>query len=222
MADYQVKVIAIKTITHNVHSFTVEKPEGFSFNPGEATDLSLLKENWKDEKRPFTFTSIPENPVLEFTIKSYMDHDGVTNQLTLAKPGDIFEISDAWGAIAYKGEGVFLAGGAGVTPFIAILRALYADGKVGNNRLFFSNKTTADIILKEEFEKMLGYNFFNIISSERAADYAHGRITKDFLQKHIEDFSQPFYVCGPDAFTASVLDALQELGAKPDALVFEK
>lgn len=222
MADYQVKVIEVKNVTHNVHSFTVEKPEGFSFNPGQATDLSILKDNWKDEKRPFTFTSIPENPALEFTIKSYTDHDGVTNQLTQVKPGDIFEISDAWGAIEYKGEGVFLAGGAGVTPFISIFRALYLEGKIGSNRLFFSNKTTADIILKDEFEEMLGYNFFNIISSEQVDGYAHGRITKDFLQKHIEDFSQPFYVCGPDAFTASILEALQELGAKPDTLVFEK
>lgn len=222
MADYQVKVIEVKNVTHNVHSFTVEKPEGFSFNPGQATDLSILKDNWKDEKRPFTFTSIPENPSLEFTIKSYTDHDGVTNQLTQVKPGDIFEISDAWGAIEYKGEGVFLAGGAGVTPFISIFRALYLAGKIGSSRLFFSNKTTADIILKEEFEEMLGYNFFNIISSEQVDGYAHGRITKDFLQKHIEDFSQPFYVCGPDAFTASILEALQELGAKPDTLVFEK
>jgi ferredoxin-NADP reductase len=115
-----------------------------------------------------------------------------------------------------------LAGGAGVTPFISILRALHAQGKIGRNRLFFSNKTTADIILKEEFENMLGYNFFNILSSEQAVGYAHGRITKDFLQKHIEDFSQPFYVCGPDAFTASILEALQELGAKPETLVFEK
>ena len=222
MADYQVKVIRIKNVTHNVHSFMVEKPEGFNFNPGQATDLSILKENWKDEKRPFTFTSIPENPTLEFTIKSYTDHDGVTNQLTQIKPGDIFEISDAWGAIEYKGEGIFLAGGAGVTPFISIFRALYLAGKIGNNRLFFSNKTTADIILKGEFENMLGYNFFNILSSEQTEGYAHGRITKDFLKKHIEDFSQPFYVCGPDAFTASILEALQELGAKPDTLVFEK
>ncbi|WP_254412193.1 FAD-binding oxidoreductase [Dyadobacter diqingensis] len=222
MADYQVKVIEVKNVTHNVHSFTVEKPEGFSFNPGQATDLSILKDNWKDEKRPFTFTSIPENPTLEFTIKSYTDHDGVTNQLTQVKPGDIFEISDAWGAIEYKGEGVFLAGGAGITPFISIFRALYLAGKIGSNRLFFSNKTTADIILKEEFEEMLGYNFFNIISSEQVDGYAHGRITRDFLQKHIEDFSQPFYVCGPDSFTTSILEALQELGAKPDTLVFEK
>jgi predicted ferric reductase len=35
-----------------------------------------------------------------------------------------------FGAIEYKGEGVFIAGGAGVTPFIAILRQLQADDKL--------------------------------------------------------------------------------------------
>jgi predicted ferric reductase len=38
------------------------------------------------------------------------------------KHGDELIIRDVWGAIEYKGEGVFIAGGAGVTPFIAILR----------------------------------------------------------------------------------------------------
>jgi ferredoxin-NADP reductase len=165
---------------------------------------------------------LPNSETLEFTIKSYTDHDGVTNQLTKIKEGDFFEISDAWGAIEYKGEGVFLAGGAGVTPFIAIMRDLYSQNKIGNNKLFFSNKTTKDIILKDEFEKMLGKNFINIISEENAEGFYHGKIDKDFLQKNIRDFKQPFYVCGPDAFTESILNALKELGAHPDALVFEK
>ncbi|MEO6684313.1 MAG: FAD-binding oxidoreductase [Dyadobacter sp.] len=222
MADYQVKVIAVKDVTHNVHAFTIEKPEGFIYASGQATDLSILKENWKAEKRPFTFTSLPESETLEFTIKSYTDHDGVTNQLTQIKPGDNFEISDAWGAIAYQGEGVFLAGGAGITPFIAIFRDLHAQNKVGSNRLFFSNKTVSDIILKDEFEEILGEQFFNLISSEQAEGFYHGRIDKKFLQTHISDFSQPFYVCGPDAFTSSILSALEELGAKAESLVFEK
>ncbi|WP_159476387.1 FAD-binding oxidoreductase [Dyadobacter sp. 3J3] len=222
MADYQVKVLAVKDVTHNVHAFTIEKPAGFTYAPGEATDLSILKENWKAEKRPFTFTSLPESETLEFTIKSYTDHDGVTNQLTQIKPGDNFEISDAWGAISYQGEGVFLAGGAGITPFIAIFRHLYSQNKVGSNRLFFSNKTVSDIILKEEFEEILGEQFFNLISSEQAEGFYQGRIDKKFLQTHIRDFSQPFYVCGPDAFTSSILSALEELGAKAESLVFEK
>jgi len=99
---------------------------------------------------------------------------------------------------------------------------LYAKGLVGANQLFFSNRTTADIILKEELEQMLGKHLFNLISGENAEGYYRGRIDKDFLQKHIAHFDQPFYVCGPDAFTESILQALEELGAKADALVFEK
>lgn len=222
MADYIVKVLEVKNVTHNVHSFNIEKPEGFTYVPGQATDLSIMKPGWETEKRPFTFTSLPESDFLQFTIKSYADRGGVTNQLLYIKPGDHFEISDAWGAIEYKGEGVFLAGGAGITPFIAILRNLYAQNKVGNNKLFFSNKTTDDIILKQEFEQILGDHFFNLISAENTNDFYHGRIDKAFLEKHINDFSQHFYVCGPDAFIESVLNALQALGAHAETLVFEK
>ena len=65
-------------------------------------------------------------------------------------------------------------------------------------------------------------SLINIISEENVTGFYHGRIDKDFLQKHIENFKQPFYVCGPDAFTTSILNALKELGAHPDSLVFEK
>jgi ferredoxin-NADP reductase len=222
MSNYPVKLLKVEQVTHNVHSFTVEKPEGFVYTPGQATDFSILKDGWEKEKRPFTFTSLPDEGILQFTIKSYTDHKGVTNELLQAKPGDLFEISDGWGTIEYKGEGVFIAGGAGVTPFIAILKHLHATGKVGNNKLFFSNKTVGDIILKETFEEILVANFINIISGEETDQYYHGRIDKAFLQQHLTNFSQPFYVCGPDAFTKDILDALKELGAEPDALVFEK
>ena len=222
MENFPVKILSVKIVTHNVHSFKIEKPKGYTYHPGQATDVSILKPGWEKEKRPFTFTSLPGDDHLEFTIKSYTDHAGVTNQLTKIKIGDMFEISEAWGAIEYKSEGVFIAGGAGVTPFIAIFRYLHANGKVGNNKLYFSNKTMDDIILKDEFERILGKNFINIITAEKTAAYHDNKINKAYLQKNISDFSQPFYVCGPDAFMEDILKALKELGAEPDALVFEK
>jgi len=222
MENFHLKILAVKQVTHNVRSYKLEKPPGYAYTPGQATELSILKEGWKKEKRPFTFTSLPDSDHLEFTIKSYTDHDGVTNQLLKIEPGDIFEIGDAWGAIEYKGEGVFIAGGAGVTPFIAIFRYLHSKNQVGGNKLFFSNKTTGDIILKEEFENILGDNFINIITQERTEDFYHGKIDKAYLQQNIQNFNQHFYVCGPDAFTASILNALKELGADADTLVFEK
>jgi ferredoxin-NADP reductase len=222
MSTYIVHINEIISRTHNVRSYRVDKPKGFVFTPGQATDLSLQKPGWEHEKRPFTFTGLPEDDHLEFTIKSYNDHDGVTHQLGLIKKGDAFEISDAWGAIAYNGEGIFIAGGAGVTPFISIFRYLKRQNSIGNNKLIFSNKTENDIILQDEFEKMLGKNFFNVITDQPGTKYYHGRIDKGFIQKNINNFSQHFYVCGPDPFNASVLQSLQELGAHPESLVFEK
>ena len=220
--SYTVELLEIINRTHNVNSYRVEKPKGFEFTPGQATDFSILKTGFENEKRPFTFTGLPSDDHLEFTIKSYDDHDGVTHQLRSAKKGDKFEISDPWGAISYKGEGVFIAGGAGVTPFIAIFRSLKQQNKIANNKLFFSNKTDKDIILYEEFSEMLGKNFINIITQQPDTKHLKQKIDKDFLKNNITDFKQQFYVCGPDAFNTAILKNLEELGAHPDALVFEK
>ena len=222
MSDYQVTIREIIQRTHNVNTYRVSKPAGFIFEPGQATDLSLNKTGWQAEKRPFTFTCLPEDDYLEFTIKSYDDHDGVTHQLRTVAPGDGFLISDAWGAIHYAGEGIFIAGGAGVTPFISILRHLKKNNRIGQNQLYFSNRTDKDIILKDEFEQILGKQFFNIITQQSDTKYYTGKIDQDFLKSHISDFKQHFYVCGPDPFNEAIISHLKTLGANPESLVFEK
>jgi ferredoxin-NADP reductase len=221
-ATHIVKVLEIIPRTHNVKTFRVSKPPNFSFTPGQATDLSLKKEGWEDNKHPFTFTSLPDDDQLEFTIKIYNNPNGLTHQLDSVGEGDEFKISDAWGAIEYKGEGVFIAGGAGVTPFISIFRYLKKRNEIGNNQLIFSNKTEEDIILKDEFENVLGKNFINVITSQSTTKYYNKRIDKNFLQGKVKDFNLHFYVCGPDEFTKNILEALEQLGANADALIFEK
>src|SRR4051812_33182701 len=83
-----VKILSIKNVTHNVKAFRLSKPAGFRFAPGQATDLSINKPGWEQEVRPFTFTSLNEWDHLEFTIKIYSDHSGVTNELNKLVPGD--------------------------------------------------------------------------------------------------------------------------------------
>jgi ferredoxin-NADP reductase len=219
---HTVKIISIESVTHNVKRFTLEKPKDYSFNPGQATEVSINTPELKEERRPFTFTCLPEDDHLEFTIKIYTDHDGVTNALGKLNAGDELIVRDVWGAIEYKGEGIFIAGGAGVTPFIAIFRHLHKEGKVSSNKLIFSNKTSKDIILKDEFETILGDNFINILSEEKETNYEHGRIDEDYLKKKIDNFKQHFYICGPDAFVKDISDALGKLGADVDRVVFEK
>lgn len=208
-----VKILSVESEARNVKRFRVEKPSGYSFVPGQATEVTINKPGWLDKRNPFTFTSLNAWDFLEFTIKIYDEHKEVTHQLGLLTPGDELILHDVWGAIQYKGEGTFIAGGAGVTPFIAIFRQLYQDGMIGANKLFCSNKTEADVILKDEFAKILGENFINTTTEEHAEGYGYGRIDEAYLTDKIDDFNQEFYVCGPDQMIDAVQQALKNLGA---------
>lgn len=217
-----VKILSAKYVTHNVRQFRLEKPSGYSFIPGQATELSINTDGWQDEKRPFTFTCLNTDDYLEFTIKTYTDHDGVTNQLGKLNVGDEVIIRDVWGAIEYKGPGYFIAGGAGITPFIAILRQLNNDGAIGDNKLFFSNRTDKDIILADELKSMLGENAHFSITNQKDSMYDQRRINADFLKAEVKDFSKHFYVCGPDAMVEEISSLLSNLGADTESVVFER
>jgi len=220
--SHRVKILNTLSLTHDVKRITTKKPEGYSFSAGQATEVAIDKEGYREEKRPFTFTSLPSDDTLQFTIKTYHDHHGVTHEIDSLVEGDEFIIDDAWGAIQYKGIGAFIAGGAGITPFIAILKELKARGSLKGHNLFFSNKTAKDVIMQSEFEEMLGNSFISTLTQEDVEGHKKGRIDEDFLKKHIIDFSQHFYVCGPDKMVEDVTNILKALGAQTDTLVFEK
>ena len=222
MAEHLVKVLESYFITHDVKRFKVERPEGYDFIPGQATDVSINRPEWENELRPFTFTGMQEWKHLEFTIKIYTHHNGVTNELGKINSGAELILHDVFGAIQYKGPGVFIAGGAGITPFIAILRDLNQRKKLKGVHLIFSNKTSRDVIMENEFKEMLKDNFINVLTREHAIGYLGRRIDRDFLVEKIGDFSQHFYVCGPDDFVKDINKLLLDLGVKSDTLVFEQ
>ncbi len=221
MGQQITKIVSVDQITHDVLRFRTEKPANFKFEPGQASRISISKEGWEKKKRSFTFTSLPEEDYLEFVIKTYPSHEGVTNELLTLKAGDELILHEVWGAIAYKGEGVFIAGGAGVTPFISILRHLQGKKELGNNKLLFANKTVADIIHNDEFKDMLGQNFINILSREEVEGFEYGRITEEFLKKHgINDYKY-VYLCGPKAMMENIEEQLLKLNIKEDAIIKE-
>jgi len=164
-----VKILDIADVTHNVRRYTLEKPAGYSFEPGQS-------------------------PV----------------------------VRDVWGTITYKGPGVFIAGGAGVTPFIAILRDLHHRRKLDGHTLIVSNRTEADIIVREEFEAMRGLNVIWTVTDDPQSKLLHDRIDAKFLKAHVKDFAQNFYLCGPDDMVKALRGTLKELGANVENVTWEK
>jgi propane monooxygenase reductase component len=218
----RVQILKTEMVTHNVRHYRVEKPKNFHFGPGQATEVSIDKLDWADKKRPFTFTSLRDEPDLEFTIKSYRDHPGVTNALWGCEAGDYLLLREVFGTIQYRGPGTFVAGGAGVTPFIAILRHLNAKGGLAGNRLIVSNRTERDIILRDEFEAMAGLETLWTVTNDPKSALLQERVDREFLRKRVKDFSGRFYLCGPDAMVTDLRSTLEGLGADVAALTWEK
>ncbi|APE42114.1 flavodoxin reductase [Sulfitobacter alexandrii] len=212
----------LKPVTHDTHHYTFSRPEGLSFEPGQAAELAIDRDEWRDEGRPFTFVSQPEDDDIEFVIKSYPDHDGVTEKLAQLKPGAELTLDGPFGAITDHGPGTFIAAGAGITPFISILRKHRREGTMDGCTLLFANKTEADIILRGEWEAMKGLRAEFILSDEKVDGLHHGKIDKSILEELVTDFDQTFYLCGPQEFVDDVRDALKDLGAKESSIVTEE
>ncbi|MHC9234727.1 FAD-binding oxidoreductase [Pseudooceanicola sp. 502str34] len=214
----------IEPVTPDTHRLRFRRPDGFDFTPGQAVDMALDKDGWREEKRPFTFVSLPDETCLDFVIKSYPEHDGVTEQIGKMEPGDKVIISAPWGAIHDEGPGWFIAGGAGITPFLAVLRRrLEIHGTLAGCTLIFSNSTEADIILRRELEAMEGLETIFTVTDE--ANPSEGvlteKIDRDFLGTRISPDIGHYYVCGPEPMIEDVTEALKGLGVAEDRIVVE-
>lgn len=221
MSEHVVKILEANFITHDVKRFLIEKPKGYTFAPGQGTDVSINKPEWTDKLRPFTFTGINKWEHLELMVKIYPKSNGVTKEMGRLNAGDEIILHEVFGAIQYKGPGVFIAAGSGITPFLAILRELAKNKQIGSNKLIYSNKTSEDIIAGAELSDMLKDNFINVLTRENVVGFLDKHITRDFIIEHVQDFSKPFYICGPDKFVSDMVKILVDLGAKMEALVIE-
>ena len=220
--NHTVTLLMSQFVTHDVKRFIVSKPAGFSIVPGQGVELAINRPGQSEQGRPFTPTGLADDRVLEFTIKAYPAHAGVTQALHQLAPGAELLMSEPFGTIRYQGPGVFIAGGAGITPFLAILRDLARRGELDGQTLMFSSKTPRDVICEKELRHILGDRCLLTCTGAAAPGYEQRRIDRAFLEEKIQDFKQRFYVCGPPPFMEAVNTALADLGASAESLVFER
>jgi ferredoxin-NADP reductase len=210
MMDHLVKIIHIDWLTHDVIRLKLEKPEFYIFKAGQAIEATIDIHGFRNDRAPFTLTGLAGDDYLELILKVYSDHKGMSLAISELKIGDSLIISDAWDSYPNKGPGTFIAGGTGITPFIAILRQLKAEGMVKGSRLFFYNKTEEDVFLYDELYQILGDRFLNIFTRQRKEGFLFGRIDKDFIKSHFKDYMLPVYICGPNNFAEQVRELLIE------------
>lgn len=117
-----------------------------------------------------------------------------------------------------------LAGGTGITPFYQILQAAYINNDTPQFTLIFGNKTTNDILMKEELDNLVSSQKFNfdlkflIDKEEPGWKDLVGYVSKDMLMEHFPSPANDVLVllCGPPVMCVKAKEFLAEIGHNKD------
>lgn len=219
---HNVTIQEIEELSHNVKLFRTEKPNNYDIKPGEAVQVSIDKPDLEGKKRPLSFTSLNPEPYLEFIVQILQDEGDITREMDKLKVSEQLVIEDPWQAVQYKGPGIFVAYGIGITAFVAVLRRLREDDELEGHRLILAAKGEEDLILQDEFEAMFGRDFIRALPGKSDGDDMTNPVDRDFLKEHAEEFDQNFYICGPPEFVDEVQGHLEGTDADVITVVYEK
>jgi methane monooxygenase component C len=140
--------------------------------------------------------------------------------------GEPVRLRGPHGQFTFRGDRrpVFVAGGTGLAPVLAILRSLAGTAPTTEARLVFGVATEADLFCLDELSDISRdlLNLELVITVERpAADWsgAVGRVTD-----HLEpiDPTRSYYLCGPPGMVCAAEEQLIGHGVPPDRVHAER
>ncbi len=204
--------------THNVHRLILEKPPGLTHAAGQFIKLAIDTPELRDKARPFTPVSLAGDGVIELLVKHYPDHaNGVTRHIPELSPGQSLRLSTPQGDAIYNGPGLFLAGGTGITPFLAVFREQGLKAPQ-DSRLVFANRSPADIICEKELHHYFADRSTFLVEEGAGPNHRPGRIDRELLESLLNESGERVYVCGPPAFNQAVAKLIREIGVQPQVI----
>lgn len=171
----------------------------------------------RGEYHPFTISGIAANGELEVCIKALGDD---TTRMQVMGPGVAARIQGPFGNFLSSrphAPALWIAGGIGITPFVAALRASAPSQPTTLLYLFRSERDAA--YLAELRSLAATTELLTLIehaTGERVPDM------NDLLPASIDAKACHCYLCGPPGLIAAALPALTRRGFAPDHLHYER
>ncbi len=201
----------------------VLRPEGhcgFTFLPGQFAWLTLYHSPFALKEHPFSISSSAMQPdTIHLTIKELGDF---TARIKDVIPGQVAYLDGPHGAFSIdrhpSSDYVFVAGGIGIAPIMAMLRTLADRSDDRSLLLIYAYKTWVDLTFQEELEKLKEQlNLRVVYVLENPPDDWQGEsgfITDDLIVRYLPDVPKQYqyYLCGPEIMTSIVEKALQRQG----------
>ena len=154
-----------------------------------------------------TVKKAPDGFVSEYILKNWE----VGTEVTLSGPEGPF----SYEPLRDEAEVVGLAGGSGITPFMAMANAILDGTEDFRLTLLYGSRTKADILYEEELAEICAktdkVRVIHVLSEEEAEGYEHGFIGAELIRKYAPE-TYTLYVCGPRAMHDFLAGELPKLG----------
>jgi ferredoxin-NADP reductase len=203
--------------------------------PGQHVDVRLTAEDGYTAQRSYSLAAPAGGDLVELTVQE-VDDGEVSPYLTRAYAvGDPVELRGPVGGWFVWRPGtpdpvLLVAGGSGIVPLMAMVRARRAAGSRVPFRLVYSARTPGDVFYAAELRARArddaGLDVHHVYTREAPEGWpgTPGRLGVATLNTHgwPPELRPLCYVCGPTGFVESVADILVALGQDPARIRTER
>jgi len=179
--------------------------------------------NGFDEEHPYTLSSSPKEPVLRIAIKALGD---ASHAIQAIRPDTLVSIEGPYGRFFPGPEAepepeLWIAGGIGITPFLARLRHCSRHDTQLRAHLIYCVQDEARQLYGEELASLM--EFLPDCALHLHHFYRQGPLDMAFITEHCPDFAQrAAYICGPTPLIALAEQLLRQGGMPASRIVTEE
>jgi propane monooxygenase reductase subunit len=227
------EVVSRDPVTRDMRHLVLRliEPTEIKFFPGQYLDIGIPG---TQTVRSFSManTSSRESGLLEFIIKVYPDGQFSRFLADKLAEGDRLDLTGPFGVFTLR-EGdndlVFVGGGAGLAPILALLRTLAERGIQRKTTFFYGARTRSDLCFEAELrgleDRLPNFRYLPALSEPAEDDVWDGEtgLITDVLKRHASDLTGAHaYVCGPPPMVEAALPLLAALGVEEKRIYYDK
>jgi benzoate/toluate 1,2-dioxygenase reductase component len=146
-----------------------------------------------------------------------------------AKAGDALTMTGPVGSFYLrdiKRPLLFLAGGTGLAPFLAMLEAMPRNGASHPVHMIYGVNNDADLVEVDKLaafaESIPGFTFATVVGDATSTHPLKGYVTNHLPDEHLHGGDVDIYLCGPPPMVDAVRSYLTQKGVTPANFYFEK
>jgi ferredoxin-NADP reductase len=227
-------VAAVREETPTARTIVLDVPGWSGHQAGQHVDVRLTAPDGYSAQRSYSIASPPGGTGLELTVQRLADGEVSPYLTEVLAPGDPLELRGPIGgwfvwSPTSGGAVLLVAGGSGVVPLMAMIRARALSGSRAPFRLVYSVREPETALYASELAELAaadtGLEVTYVYTRSTPAGWPRpvGRINADILTAG--QAARPglsVFVCGPTGFVEAAADLLVDAGHEPGTIKTER